>query len=38
MKEFEIVARLYYLLNTLSEKQQFDLFNTDIRAMKNHAR
>ena len=26
MKEFEIVARLYYLLNNLSEKQQFDLF------------
>ena len=26
MKEFEIVARLYYLLNTLSEKQKFDLF------------
>ena len=26
MNEFEIVARLYYLLNNLSEKQQLDLF------------
>ena len=26
MNEFEIVARLYYLLNNLSEKQQIDLF------------
>ncbi len=26
MNEFEIVARLYYLLNKLSENQQFDLF------------
>lgn len=26
MNEFEIVARLYYLLKSLSEKQQFDLF------------
>jgi Tfp pilus assembly protein PilZ len=26
MNESEIVARLYYLLNKLSEKQQFDLF------------
>jgi hypothetical protein len=26
MNEFEIVARLYYLLNKLSEKQLFDLF------------
>jgi hypothetical protein len=25
MNEFEIVARLYYLLNKLPEKQQFDL-------------
>ena len=26
MNEIEIIARLYYLLNNLSEKQQFDLF------------
>ena len=26
MNEFEIVARLYYLLNKLSKKQQFNLF------------
>ena len=27
MNEFEIIAQLYYLLNNLTEKQQFDLFN-----------
>jgi Tfp pilus assembly protein PilZ len=26
MNEYEVVARLYYLLNNLSEKQQIDLF------------
>jgi Tfp pilus assembly protein PilZ len=34
MKEFEIVARLYYLLNTLSEKQQFDLFKQFLNGSK----